>query len=79
MRPDTATHPPSPQRRALLQRSLAAGAAAALGLPALARPSAAGPDLSGVTLRIGTYKGLWRPLISAAGLANTPTASSGAS
>lgn len=72
MRPDTATHPPSPQRRALLQRSLAAGAAAALGLPALARPPAAGTDLSGVTLRIGTYKGLWRPLISAAGLANTP-------
>lgn len=23
-------------------------------------------------MRIGTYKGLWRPLISAAGLANTP-------
>lgn len=29
-------------------------------------------DLSGVTLRIGTYKGLWRPLLQAAGQADTP-------
>ncbi|MDM0019078.1 ABC transporter substrate-binding protein [Variovorax sp. J22R187] len=32
----------------------------------------ASPELSGVTLRIGTYKGLWRPLIEASGQGRTP-------
>ena len=36
------------------------------------RAANATADLSGVTLRIGTYKGLWRPLLQAAGLADTP-------
>ncbi|WP_101048010.1 ABC transporter substrate-binding protein [Macromonas nakdongensis] len=57
-------------RRRFLGTALAAGTA----LPGLSIPSAqaAGPDLSGVTLRIATYKGLWRPLLTAAGLAQTP-------
>lgn len=29
-------------------------------------------DLRGVTLRVGTYKGLWRPLLQASGQADTP-------
>ncbi len=61
---------PSFHRRQWLQAVASLGAAHALGTwPAHA---ATGQDLSGVTLRIGTYKGLWRPLIQAAGLADTP-------
>jgi sulfonate transport system substrate-binding protein len=45
-------------------------AGAALSAPAFAQ----GTDLSRVTLRAGTYKGLWRPLLKAAGQADTPYA-----
>ncbi|MDD2546089.1 MAG: ABC transporter substrate-binding protein [Burkholderiaceae bacterium] len=57
-------------RRRLLQ---GAGAAAlwGAGLPAAwAQNRAAG--LAGTTLRVATYKGNWRALLQAAGLANTP-------
>jgi sulfonate transport system substrate-binding protein len=51
-----------------------AGAAAAFGamgpLAGAATPTPA--DLGGVTLRVGTYKGLWRPLIEASGQGRTP-------
>ncbi|MDH6593373.1 sulfonate transport system substrate-binding protein [Variovorax sp. TBS-050B] len=58
-------------RRRLLQAAAAGAAAAAWAGPAaLAAPRA--PDLSGVTLRVGTYKGLWRPLLQASGQADTP-------
>jgi sulfonate transport system substrate-binding protein len=44
--------------------------------PGRRRPGHAGrsgtADLSKVTLRIGTYKGLWRPLIAASGQGQTP-------
>ncbi|MGJ7508613.1 ABC transporter substrate-binding protein [Variovorax sp. GT1P44] len=59
-------------RRRWLQ---AAGAAAALGAAgplAASAVAATAADLSGVTLRIGTYKGLWRPLIEASGQGKTP-------
>ena len=73
--PPHPSHPahPQPTRRELMQQlGLAATAAwAAAATPAIAASTAA-PDLSKVTLRIGTYKGLWRPLITAAGLAQTP-------
>ena len=55
-------------RRRWLQ---SAGAATALGA-ASTLVRAAAPDLSGLTLRIGTYKGLWRPLIEASGQGRTP-------
>ncbi|MGJ7494541.1 ABC transporter substrate-binding protein [Variovorax sp. RT4R15] len=63
--------PSSLHRRAWLQ---AAAATAAAGLlPPLAQAAgAAQPDLRGVTLRVGTYKGLWRPLLQASGQADTP-------
>lgn len=66
------THPLN--RRHLLQASLGAAAwAATTSAPAwAAAPPPSATDLSKVTLRIGTYKGLWRPLITAAGLAQTP-------
>ena len=66
------THPLN--RRHLLQASLGAAAwAATASAPAWAAPPApTAADLSKVTLRIGTYKGLWRPLITAAGLGQTP-------
>ncbi|PJI97871.1 sulfonate transport system substrate-binding protein [Acidovorax sp. 69] len=58
-------------RRQLLQASLAATAwAATAGTPAFAATPA--PDLSKITLRVGTYKGLWRALIAASGQGNTP-------
>ncbi|MET0542334.1 MAG: ABC transporter substrate-binding protein [Variovorax sp.] len=61
-------------RRALLQAA-AAGAAAGL-LPPLATAAhaanASQPDLRGVTLRVGTYKGLWRAMLQAAGQTDTP-------
>ncbi|MFM9926043.1 ABC transporter substrate-binding protein [Variovorax sp. H27-G14] len=56
-------------RRRLLQ---AAAALAASGTAAWSQAAAPAPDLSGVTLRVGTYKGLWRPLLTAAGQADTP-------
>lgn len=66
-------HGPSPaawSRRQWLQAAAAAATTGAgLRFAQAAVPSA---DLSGLTLRIGTYKGLWRPLIQAAGLADTP-------
>jgi len=66
-------HAPRPawSRRHWLQ---AAGAAAAFGaLGPLARAATPpSPELAGVTLRIGTYKGLWRPLIEASGQGRTP-------
>lgn len=64
--------PPSLNRRHLLQTGLGAAAwAATAGVSALAASPGA-PDLSKVTLRIGTYKGLWRALIAASGQGNTP-------
>jgi sulfonate transport system substrate-binding protein len=60
------------QRRAWLHASIALGAAA-LTAPAWSAPSSPErADLAGVTLRVATYKGLWRPLLQAAGLADTP-------
>ena len=57
-------------KRRLLQAAAAWSAmAAATGT---ARAAAPARDLSGVTLRVGTYKGLWRPLLTASGQANTP-------
>ncbi|RAR78355.1 sulfonate transport system substrate-binding protein [Paracidovorax anthurii] len=69
--PSAITHDPG--RRALL-RGLAVGAAAPglLGTALAAPAPASAQDLSGVTLRVGTYKGLWRPLLGAAGQAGTP-------
>lgn len=61
---------PAWSRRQWLQAAAAAATAGA-GLP-FAQAAAPSADLSGLTLRIGTYKGLWRPLIQAAGLADTP-------
>lgn len=66
------------ERRGLIKGVLASGIGTALlGLPAIgaaaaAAASASGPNLSKVTLRIGTYKGLWRPLLAAAKQADTP-------
>lgn len=56
-------------RRQWLQTAAGLGAAAASGL---ASPAVTSTELSGVTLRVGTYKGLWRPLLLASGQANTP-------
>lgn len=56
-------------RRTWLQTAAATAAGVSLPFVHAAAPSA---DLSGVTLRIGTYKGLWRALIQAAGEAGTP-------
>ena len=66
------SHAAPSSRRQWLQA--AAAVAVAAGHPWLqaAAPARSGPDLSGVTLRIGTYKGLWRPLIQAAGQGATP-------
>jgi sulfonate transport system substrate-binding protein len=68
-------NPFHPDRRAWLQAMAAWGttaAAASAGTAAWAASSPAGPDLGGVTLRVGTYKGLWRPLLQASGQADTP-------
>ncbi|WP_295959652.1 ABC transporter substrate-binding protein [Rhodoferax sp.] len=48
-------------------------ATAALGTASTqAAPSSTSPDMRDVTLRVGTYKGLWRPLLQASGQADTP-------
>ena len=68
-------NPSTSDRRAWLQALAAWGATAALGgasAAAGAASAASGPDLGGVTLRVGTYKGLWRPLLQASGQADTP-------
>lgn len=62
----------SMDRRQALHALAALGATAAAGGIARAAPSAPARDLAGVTLRVGTYKGLWRPLIQASGQSNTP-------
>ena len=61
-------------RRHVLQASLGAAAwAATAHTTALAAGSAPPvPDLAKVTLRIGTYKGLWRALLAASGQGQTP-------
>jgi sulfonate transport system substrate-binding protein len=70
-------HPPPTEAVAWSRRRWlhAAGAATAFGaagpLASLAGAATAA-DLSGLTLRIGTYKGLWRPLIEASGQGKTP-------
>ena len=66
------SRPVSARRRSLLLGALSAAGTGAIGGPAFAATAAAAPDLSKVTLRVATYKGLWRPLITAAGLAQTP-------
>ena len=54
---------------AIASKDAAAAWAATASVPTWAAPPAPpAADLSKVTLRIGTYKGLWRPLITAAGL-----------
>jgi len=58
-------------RRRLLQAAAAWGVAAS-GVAQAAAPSRDPSNLSGVTLRVGTYKGLWRPLLTASGQADTP-------
>ncbi len=58
-----------PQLPAGLSRRRWLQAVAALAAP---QAFAANPDTGGVTLRVGTYKGLWRPLFQAAGVADTP-------
>lgn len=66
------THPHrTVARRSLLQGGLALAGSSLLGAPALAANAATG-NLSGVTLRIGTYKGNWRALLAAAQLDKTP-------
>ena len=47
-------------------------ATAALGTSAAQAAPSTTQDLRGVTLRVGTYKGLWRPLLQASGQADTP-------
>ncbi|MDP9899852.1 ABC transporter substrate-binding protein [Variovorax ginsengisoli] len=59
-------------RRQWLQAAAALAVGASPPFAQAAVSAGAGPDLSGVTLRIGTYKGLWRPLIQVAGQASTP-------
>ena len=61
---------PSLHRRAWLQAAAASGAAGLF--PALAQAASPAQDLRGVTLRVGTYKGLWRPLLQASAQADTP-------
>ncbi|QOF80139.1 ABC transporter substrate-binding protein [Variovorax sp. 38R] len=58
-------------RRRLLQAAAAWGVAAS-GVAQAAAPSRDPSNLSGVTLRVATYKGLWRPLLTASGQADTP-------
>ncbi|WP_213954420.1 ABC transporter substrate-binding protein [Variovorax sp. dw_954] len=59
-------------RREWLQAAAAFGAAGLGATASRAAPSQQRQDLSGVTLRVGTYKGLWRPLLTASGQADTP-------
>lgn len=63
---------PFASRRRLLQVAAAACGVAATSSWSATGTQAAAPDLRGVTLRIGTYKGLWRPLLQASGQADTP-------
>jgi sulfonate transport system substrate-binding protein len=60
------TAAPNAQRRRLLLGMAAAG----LGGVAIAAPATT--DLGDVTLRVATYKGLWRPLLAASGQDETP-------
>ncbi len=67
------------RRRALQWSAASLASVHAAGLqaapaarPAIAPPAPAGIDLSGVTLRVGAYKGGWRALLGAAGLLQTP-------
>jgi sulfonate transport system substrate-binding protein len=57
-------------RRTWLQG--AAATAIGAGLPFTAHAASPAADLSGLTLRVAVYKGVWRPLLQAAGEANTP-------
>lgn len=57
-------------RRTWLQG--AAATAIGAGLPFTAHAASPATDLSGLTLRVAVYKGVWRPLLQAAGEANTP-------
>lgn len=63
-------------RRTWLQG--AAATAIGAGLPFAAHAASPAPaaspatDLAGLTLRVAVYKGVWRPLLQAAGEANTP-------
>ncbi|KWF05396.1 ABC transporter substrate-binding protein [Burkholderia pseudomultivorans] len=59
------------ERRRLLLAGAALAAGAWVPRVAAASPSAS-VDLAGTTLRVATYKGIWRPLLQAAGLADTP-------
>ena len=59
-------------RRRVLQVAAAAWGVAATSSWSAIGAQAAAPDLRGVTLRIGTYKGLWRPLLQASGQTATP-------
>ncbi|WP_218509867.1 ABC transporter substrate-binding protein [Variovorax sp. dw_308] len=59
-------------RREWLQAAAAFGAAGLGASASRAAPSQQPQDLGGVTLRVGTYKGLWRPLLTASGQADTP-------
>ncbi|VWB05715.1 ABC transporter substrate-binding protein [Burkholderia lata] len=59
-------------RRRLLVAGAAAVAAPWAAKVAFAAPAAVNADLAGTTLRVATYKGGWRALLQAAGLADTP-------
>ncbi|MGJ7484113.1 ABC transporter substrate-binding protein [Variovorax sp. LT2P21] len=60
-------------RRTWLQSAAATAIGASLPFAAHAvSPASAATDLSGLTLRVAVYKGVWRPLLQAAGEANTP-------
>lgn len=57
------------------RRTWLKGAAATMigaSLPFVAHSASPANDLSGLTLRVAVYKGVWRPLLQAAGEANTP-------
>ena len=60
------------QQRDMGRRSLLIGGAAAALLAGTGASGAQGTDLSKATLRVGTYKGGWRPLLVASGQADTP-------
>jgi sulfonate transport system substrate-binding protein len=57
-------------RRTWLQG--AAATAIGASLPFTAHAASPATDLSGLTLRVAVYKGVWRPLLQAAGEADTP-------
>jgi sulfonate transport system substrate-binding protein len=60
-------------RRTWLQGAAATAIGAGLPFSAhAASPASPATDLSGLTLRVAVYKGVWRPLLQAAGEANTP-------